>query len=323
MNREEVILGIDTSNYTTSLAIMNLRGDLITEKRKNLFVKEGSVGLRQSDAFFQHIKELPNVSNFISSCPIPFQIVAVSSAIRPRPLPDSYMPVFVASESFGKTISHLLNIPFYGFSHQEGHIQAGLWSLKLDLKEPFLALHISGGTTEILNVLPYNNGYNIDIIGGSSDISAGQFIDRIGVKLGLPFPCGAAMEKMIDFTKIEDINIPFSIKGNLISFSGPETYVQNRLKDNIDISSINYSVFMSIGKALYRLIITILKEYNYKNLLIVGGVASNTIIRNFLGEKLSENKINAYFGQAKYCTDNAVGIASLGVRTYIKNTSKK
>lgn len=317
MNKVSVVLGIDTSNYTTSLAIMNLQGELIADERSLLAVKEGMVGLRQSEALFQHIKGLPLMSRAISQVSSPFEIVAVSGAVRPRPLECSYMPVFVAAESFGVTISSLWGIPFYGFSHQEGHIKAGLWSLGLQLNKPFMALHVSGGTTEVLGITPKTTGYAIEIIGGSSDISAGQYIDRIGVKLDMPFPAGPHMEKIIIHNDVTDINIPISIKGNYISFSGPETFVQRKVKDNYNASDIAYSVFQSVGKSLHLLIKNVLRQYDYRDILIVGGVASNRIIRNFLEEKLQPEGVNIYFGVSKYCSDNGVGIAALGVDTYL------
>lgn len=324
MNKEQVVLGIDTSNYTTSLAMMNLNGKLIRERRELLFVKDGMVGLRQSEALFQHIKAIPLISKTITDLVSSFNFVAVSSAVKPRPLEDSYMPVFVAAESFGSTISSLLDIPFYGFSHQEGHIKAGLWSLGLEFDEPFLALHISGGTTEFLEIKHQKSGYKIKILGGTSDISAGQFIDRIGVKMNLPFPAGVHMENLLnEGALLKDINIPVSVKDRYLSFSGPETYIQKRLKEDIKASDVAYSVFLAIGKSLYGLIKNIMNTNGYKDILVVGGVASNKIIKNYLEDQLQAEGINIYFGIPKYCSDNAVGIAALGVESYINQKNKQ
>ncbi|SES70853.1 N6-L-threonylcarbamoyladenine synthase [Natronincola peptidivorans] len=316
MNKEAAILGIDTSNYTTSLALITLEDELLVDKRKLLPVKEGLLGLRQSEAVFNHIKELPLLAKAISKENSRFEIVAISSATKPRPLPDSYMPVFIAAESFGYTMSNLFHVPFYKFSHQEGHIQAGLWSLSLKLKRPFFALHISGGTTELLKVIPKEVGYKIDILGSSSDISAGQFIDRIGVKLKLPFPAGAHMEALINKEIVDHVNIPVSVKNNSISFSGPETYIQRKLKENIKDDLIAYSVFQCVGKSLYQLIKNASTQDTCRDILLVGGVASNKIIREYLSEKLNQEAFKTYFALPNYCSDNAVGIASLGVECF-------
>ncbi|MCC5909937.1 MAG: O-sialoglycoprotein endopeptidase [Clostridiaceae bacterium] len=319
MTKEKVILGIDTSNYTTSVALMNRQGKLIKEEKKMLFVKEGNLGLRQSEALFQHIKNLPLLTKEMQSISSNYEIVAISSATKPRPIEDSYMPVFLASKSLGETISNLWNIPFYEFSHQEGHIEAGLWSIALKLDKPFLALHISGGTTEILKVVPKSKGYHIEIIGGTGDISAGQFIDRIGVSLDLPFPSGPHLEGLCEDTVIDNIHVPISVKGTSISFSGPETYVQKMIREkNLEAKEVAYSVFSCVARTLNKLIKNTLQLYELDTLLVVGGVASNNIIKNFLKDNLQGDGIEVHFGQPKYCSDNAVGIAALGLESFLE-----
>jgi len=315
---KKVVLGLDTSNYTTSMTLMSLDGQMLYDARKLLPVDKGQKGLRQSDALFYHIKQLPILSEEIIKGSCNFNIVAISASTKPRPLKDSYMPVFLASKSYGETMSKLWNIPFYEFSHQEGHIEAGLWSEKLDFKDDFIALHISGGTTEILKVKPLDVGYDIEIIGGSSDISAGQFIDRIGTKMGLPFPAGPYLEEMSRNIKSINFNIPVSVTKNMVSFSGPETYFSRLLCDNtIRHDEIGYATFDCVAKSLVLLIKNVTKQYPLKNLLIVGGVASNGQIRSYLLDMLSKENMSIYFANSKYCTDNAVGVAVLGLSQYL------
>ncbi|QUH20697.1 Kae1-like domain-containing protein [Alkaliphilus sp. B6464] len=315
----EAILGLDTSNYTTSMTLMTLDGQVIYDARKLLPVDKGKKGLRQSDALFHHIKHIPILADEITKSSKTFSIVAISASTRPRPVEDSYMPVFLASKSYGETMSKLWHIPFFEFSHQEGHIAAGLWSEQLDFKEDFIALHISGGTTEILKVKPLDVGYEIKIIGGSSDISAGQLIDRIGTKMGLPFPSGSHLEKISKNIKSVDFNAPFSVANNTVSFSGPETYFSRLINDGtIKYDEISYATFDCIAKSLVLLIKGVIKQYNLKKVLIVGGVASNGQIRSHLSDKLSKENINIYFANSKYCTDNAVGVAALGLFQYLK-----
>ncbi|AOY77068.1 O-sialoglycoprotein endopeptidase [Clostridium formicaceticum] len=317
MIKEAVVLGLDTSNYTTSLALINLKGELLKEERQLLPVKKGNLGLRQSEALFQHIKNMPLLVEAISEN-ISYKVVAIAGAIKPRPVEESYMPVFLAAASFGKTMGSLWKVPFYGFSHQEGHIEAGLWSLGLKFEKPFLALHLSGGTTELLKIIPQKVGYEIELLGGTSDISAGQFIDRIGVKLNLPFPSGAHLEALLSEGEKIDMNIPIAVKGTTLSFSGPETFLQRRLDENFSSSQIAFSIFQCIAKSLLKLIKNAFKKYPYQQLLIVGGVASNQVIKNFLEDQLQKEKVAVYFGRPKYCSDNAVGIGALGLESYLK-----
>ena len=195
--KKEVFIGIDTSNYTTSVAILSVNGDLIANKKLLLPVKQGERGLRQSDALFSHTVNLPMTMKSIEPLIKDREIVAVGVSARPRNQDGSYMPCFLAGVSVAQGISTALGIPLYQFSHQCGHIMAavhssGSWEL---LDDEFAAFHISGGTTELVKVKKSDNGFIADIIGETADLNAGQVIDRVGVYLGLPFPAGPSVER--------------------------------------------------------------------------------------------------------------------------------
>ncbi|WP_053957128.1 hypothetical protein [Inediibacterium massiliense] len=310
---KNLVLGIDTSNYTTSIAIVDKNNHLLFEDRKLLDVQTGKRGLRQSDALFQHVVNLPLLFEKISKLSIGHLIQTVCVSHKPRPTEDSYMPVFKASQSFGKVIASTLDCEYKEFSHQEGHIEAAIWSIKNNLKNEFLAIHLSGGTSEILHVKNNDQGgYIIDIIGGSSDISAGQFIDRIGVALGFSFPCGKEMDTLACKGKTNEILIPVSIKNTYMSFSGPETFTYKLLEKKYETSIICASVFKCIGSALAKTIEKAIQETKITQVLISGGVASSTYITQYLDTYFKDKKYDIFFGNAKYCTDNAVGIALLG-----------
>ncbi|WP_207755036.1 Kae1-like domain-containing protein [Alkaliphilus hydrothermalis] len=317
MIKKNLILGLDTSNYTTSMALLRTDGTLIREARRLLPVKEGTIGLRQSDALFHHVKNLPDLFEGLMADVSVEEIAAISSATKPRPVEKSYMPVFLASESYGRSLAAVLKVPFYKFSHQEGHIAAGLWSKEIRLKKPFIALHLSGGTTEALEVTPEDYGYSINIVGGSGDLSAGQFIDRIGVKLGLPFPAGPHLEKLAQGWQGEVINVPISVKGTNISFSGPETFVRREIEKNPNKDQIAHSVFEGVGATLVGLIKKLMKLYPHKEVLLVGGVASNQQIKGKLVSSFRDKGINLIYADPMFCSDNAVGIGVLGVKKYL------
>ncbi|SCY98686.1 N6-L-threonylcarbamoyladenine synthase [Alkaliphilus peptidifermentans DSM 18978] len=283
-------------------------------------VKVGTAGLRQSDALFYHIKHLPDASkNLMKEIDYRGKLLAIGAATRPRPIEDSYMPVFMAAKSYGETLSNLLNIPFYEFSHQEGHIEAGLWSIKREIEKAFMVLHISGGTTELLKVTTINNRYDIEIIGGTGDLSAGQFIDRIGIKLGLPFPAGPSIEKLaLNWEGTTAIETPIAVQGNKVSFSGPETFLQRKIDNTVSNEEIAFSLLQCVGKSLYSLLKNTINNNPVEDLLIVGGVASNKQIRNTLNNLSNEFKINLHFGDIKYCSDNAVGISVLCLKNYLR-----
>ena len=183
-------LGLDTSNYTTSIAYFD--GQTGVNCSQLLPVQPGQLGLRQSDAVFSHTKSLPALSGRLFSHVTLADVEAIAVSTRPRAVEGSYMPCFMVGYSHAKMLSDGLHVPLIEVSHQQGHVAACLWSAgRLDLMDkPHLAWHLSGGTTELLLVQPEGKNVKCTRIGGTTDISAGQLIDRTGVMLSLPFPAG-------------------------------------------------------------------------------------------------------------------------------------
>lgn len=311
-------LGVDTSNYTTSVAIMNEAGEIISDCRKVLDVKLGDRGLRQSEAVFQHINNFPEV--FLQAIEgLNLECVkAIAVSIKPRPLENSYMPVFQAGYNYARIIGGILGKPVIETTHQEGHILAGIWSSSFKLIDKFLVLHISGGTTELLQVTLIQRTpivFFIEKIGGSSDLHAGQFIDRIGVKMGLDFPCGSRLEQIAQNSQ-NPIPIPVAIKNMDISFSGPETYAQRLLEKGSNPAEVARGVENCLYKSFAKLILRGYAKTKLNNCLIVGGVACNLYIKKMLkGTIARQENINLFFANPQYSSDNAVGIS------YIAKTS--
>ncbi len=308
-----MILGIDTSNYTTSVALVNSKVELISEARELLEVEAGQKGLRQSKAVFQHINKLPKVIKKVADGKKD-QIKKVVVSNQPRTDKDSYMPVFRVGESQAKSLASVLDIKLEKFSHQEGHLMAGVWSAGLK-KDNFLALHISGGTTELLEVNKVKGGFETEVIAETEDISAGQFIDRIGVKLGLSFPAGPQLEELAKKAN-DEINLPVAVNNYNLSFSGPCSAAMRLLdKDSIKDSQLALAVQKGISQSLVQLLKKAMRDRDLTDILIVGGVAANQYIREKMSEQLETEKLagKLYFAEAKYSTDNAVGTALLGL----------
>lgn len=295
-------IGFDTSNYTTSVALYS--DDGIINSRKLLPVKHGERGLRQSDALFHHVRQFPEIIKSIDNIT---NVRAVGVSSKPRNVEGSYMPVFLAGVAFGQTAASVLNVPMYEFSHQDGHIMAGIVSsgaFEL-LKGDFISVHLSGGTTEILK--SSYNGYNFvsQIIGGTKDISAGQLIDRIGVSIGLEFPCGRELE-ILSNNSIEPVKLPVCCDGGYFNFSGIETKALN-MKD-VQKENLSSGIFSVISKTLAEAISYCCNKTNINRVLVVGGVASNLIIRKYL---IDNTTCNYYFASGELSSDNACGIAAL------------
>lgn len=297
-------LGIDTSNYTTSVAITDLDGNILSDKRRLLDVKEGARGLRQSDALFLHIKNLPVLLDSIDFDLKNISAVGVSYA--PRNVEGSYMPVFLGGSGAGRMIAKTISVPYYEFSHQEGHIKAGLYGKDCE-ENDFYSVHMSGGTTEILSVRKNGTGYDAEIVGKTLDISAGQLIDRIGVKMGFGFPCGKALDGIC--AESSDVVKPsVCVKGSEINFSGTETHFFRLIDSGVPKEEIAFLAFNAVADALIKATLHVFKTHGKKRILFVGGVASNTLIRNKLKNALGDE---ALFSEPQYSTDNAVGISFL------------
>ncbi|WP_277995623.1 O-sialoglycoprotein endopeptidase [Desulfitibacter alkalitolerans] len=313
-----MFLGLDTSCYTTSAAVVDKDEGLIWNKSKLLLVPEGEKGLPQSEALFNHLKRLPQLLQDTGQLFCYSQIQAVCASTRPRPQENSYMPVFTVSENIGRILATSLGVPFIETSHQENHLRAGVWSGKIPCKE-FLALHVSGGTSELLKVC-WQKGrpFKINLLGGTIDLHAGQFIDRVGVSLNLPFPAGPHMERIgRDSDKL--LEIPSWVREYSISFSGPEAAAQRLIAAKESPANIARAVENCIAKTLEKLLLNAMGKEKFTNILLVGGVCANTYIKKRLKNRLEHQAVGAklYFAAPEYSSDNAVGTALIGKDMHI------
>ena len=301
-------LGIDTSCYTTSCAIIDSDFHIIGEARKLLEVKPGERGLQQSNMVFQHTKALPKL--MLELPQVPISGIGVSGF--PRREENSYMPAFMVGLGQGETLSHILNVPLHIFAHQENHILAALRDLKHIPTEPFLALHLSGGTTELVYCHYQGEGiFESHIIGGSKDLQGGQYVDRIGVAMGLPFPAGKHLESLaLQTTEYEPL--PSSMKDGWISFAGPCSAAMRRINktmSDLDKSNLARAVFTSMGNALEKMITYHIKEKSVHTLIAVGGVMSNSLLRKRMEIYCKRNRMTLHVAQPQYSVDNATGNA--------------
>ena len=301
-------LGIDTSCYTTSCAIIDSDFHIIGEARKLLEVKLGERGLQQSNMVFQHTKALPKL--MLELPQVPISGIGVSGF--PRREENSYMPAFMVGLGQGETLSHILNVPLHIFAHQENHILAALRDLKHIPTEPFLALHLSGGTTELVYCHYQGEGiFESHIIGGSKDLQGGQYVDRIGVAMGLPFPAGKHLESLaLQTTEYE--SLPSSMKDGWISFAGPCSAAMRRINktmSDLDKSNLARAVFTSMGNALEKMITYHIKEKPVHTLIAVGGVMSNSLLRKRIETYCKRNHMTLHVAQPQYSVDNATGNA--------------
>ncbi|MCI8496911.1 MAG: peptidase M22 [Clostridiales bacterium] len=306
-----LFLGLDTSNYTTSAAVYDNETGVIFQQKKLLPVKENEIGLKQSDAVFHHVKQLPEMLETLGGMDST-KIAAVAASTRPRPEEGSYMPCFLVGEGCARSMASVLGVPFLPFSHQEGHIMAALYSAgALHLRnERFLAFHVSGGTTEALLVEPKEDGpFQIRRVAQSLDLKAGQAVDRVGRMLGLSFPAGPELDRLACRSSAKPKVRP-TMKGADCCLSGIENQCKKLIADGKLPEDVALNCILSIREALRAMLLALLSQYGNLPALFAGGVMSNSIIRESF-----RHDYDALFAKKAFSSDNAAGIALLAAES--------
>lgn len=307
-------LGIDTSNYTTSVCVYNSENGKMLQKKLLLPVKDGEKGLRQSDAVFHHTARLyPLVNELFSQ--FNGEIDALGVSEKPRDAEGSYMPCFLVGVNAANCIGAALRKPLFGFSHQAGHIAAALYSSEKTelINQKFIAFHVSGGTSEMLLVSPDSERvFDVRIIGETLDLNCGQAVDRAGVMMGIPFPCGKELEKLA-LRSDKTYNTKVCVKGGDCSLSGLENQCKKMLdggesKENVARYCIDF-----VAKTVEKMTEFAVGEYGKLPLVYAGGVMSNTIIKERI-----QSRFSASFAAPDFSCDNAAGIAYLA---YLKGAA--
>ncbi len=311
----DVFLGFDTSNYTTSVALCDGDGSILANIKEPLPVKTGEVGLRQSDAVFSHIKNLPRAAERLRTvlADTTLRIAGVACSVSPRSASGSYMPCFLAGRAAAAGAAAVLGVPLYETSHQVGHVIAATLSAndgRIPLSHMFdseyIALHVSGGTTDILHVVPSQDAIiDISRIGGSEDANAGQIIDRIGVKLGFKFPCGPELDRaalgLSDTPRVSRV----SVKGADFNLSGLQNLAERMISDGFGQSDVSAFVLEYIARSLRSAVSAARGMFGDMPVIFAGGVMSSEYIRRRLSDLGS-------FAEPPLSADNAVGVAAAG-----------
>lgn len=309
---EACYIGIDTSNYTTSVAVVNAAGEVVANLKAPLPVAAGARGLRQSDAVFAHTKNLPTLLDSLGEVLKGLTPAAVCVSARPRPDAASYMPCFLSGIVAAKAIAAARDIPLFTTSHQEGHLMAALYSSgafhALQGKR-FGGFHVSGGTTEMLLAEPAGTAFSVTLTGGTADLHAGQVVDRIGVMMGLAFPCGRALEALARENTKKIPTPRISAREGICNLSGLENLAAALYRDTGDAPLVAAFVLRFIEDTLFAMATHLRAQYPALPLLFAGGVMSNRIIAASLTARLGEG---VYFAEPAFSADNAAGVALIG-----------
>lgn len=301
-------LGLDTSNYTTSAAWVDASGGRVVQEKQLLPVAAGKMGLRQSDAVFHHVRQLPEILERLrQSCPDDFSCVAASE--RPQEADGSYMPCFLVGSGAARELAAAMGIPYIGVTHQQGHVAAAaLGAGRLDLLEkPFLAFHVSGGTTDALTVEPAaQGGISCRVVARSLDLKAGQLIDRVGGMLGMAFPAGPALERLA-LQAQHSYRPRITLRDGCCSLSGVQNQCEQMMKKGLPPAEIAFFCLCSVQAAIDGMTQALLRQYPDRPLLYGGGVMSNQLLRRHF-----ETTYGGSFAPPDFSADNAAGVALLG-----------
>lgn len=321
MSNADLFVGLDTSNYTTSLCAVSACGEIVFEKRLLLEVPKGARGLRQSEALFQHVQRLPSFLNACSAHLLEQRIAGVACSDTPRRMAGSYMPVFLAGRLCAEALALGAGVTCLKTSHQSGHLAAGVmtvgWMAEKSL-QPFLAIHASGGTTDLLHVSYDGRDFCVETLGSSLDLHVGQFVDRVGVSLGLSFPAGAELEVLAK-TYPDDLpllELPSVVRHGSPSFSGSLTALERVRHVAVSDGQLAASVFRVIANTFEKMIRYAVEQTGTRRVLLVGGVASNQRIAKrlqdrFLVKRSARSAIDLRVCDPRFASDNAYGVALL------------
>lgn len=309
------ILGIDTSNYTTSCAWYDTCTNSIIQKKQLLPVAEGQAGLRQSDAVFHHTRQLPDMIAQLAEAlgGEPLQPDAIGVSVSPRPEEGSYMPCFLAGKGAARMLAVSHGIPLFETSHQTGHILAALYSADclfwLNPQAPaFLAFHVSGGTTDCVRCTPDPAQIlRIEPVSASLDLKAGQAIDRVGLTLGLRFPCGQALEQLA-LQSDSKAHMQVKLRNGCCSLSGLQNQCEQMLKRGEAAPDIARYCLNSVAAVIRAM--TKAAAEPHSRVLYAGGVMSDRLIQNQLRTLPCESA----FAEPSFSCDNAAGVAIFAAR---------
>ena len=317
--RKKCFVGIDTSNYTTSVALCDLEGRIIANLKAPLTVKSGERGLRQSDAVFAHVKNLPELMDRLAEALLEYEPIAVGVSETPRMAEGSYMPCFLSGVAAAHSFAAAKNIPTYKTAHQNGHVMAALYSSGRSeelLKDRFLAFHVSGGTTDVLLITPKSDSqvFEIELVGETEDINAGQAIDRVGVMLGLNFPAGRELENLAKVYQGSFEKRKISVRDCRCNLSGVENIAKKLYDNGADKEMVAAFTFDFIQRTLCEMAAQALEKYGDMPILFAGGVMSNKLMRGAISKRFE-----AYFAEPEFSADNAAGVALLCRLAYMKD----
>ena len=304
-----ITLGIDTSNYASSLAVIDYTNKKILLNEKHFLpVKQGECGLRQQDAVFSHIKNLIEILELVHNKFDLSRVQAVGVSVKPTNDEDSYMPCFLVGKLIAQAIKAAKDIPVVATTHQDGHLNSALFSLAEEkfYNDKIIVFHVSGGTTDMMIV---EGGKILQTIGSSNDLFAGQAVDRLGVKLGFQFPAGVYVSQFA--AECDEIFKPkVSVNGLNCNLSGLQNQCEKLLEQGKENAYVCKYCLSFIAQTLIKMAKNARDIHGELPIVFVGGVMSSQIIKDIIEKTMKD----VHFVQPVFSSDNAIGTAAIAAR---------
>lgn len=302
-------LGIDTSNYATSLAVFDTNaGEVVCDCKRFLPVPGGSTGPAPERCAVPPYRRPAGNAGRTGQKGEPDADRSCRRIRQAPPVDGSYMPCFLAGVSAATAFCAAKGIPLVQTTHQQGHISAALFAASgADLfgKEE-LVFHVSGGTTDLLHC---KGPDSITCIGTSSDLYAGQAVDRLGVRLGYAFPAGIYVSQLAAACT-ENIKPKVSVRGTTCSLSGLQNQCEKLLAEGKSPEYVSKYCLLCVAETLRRMAAAALERNPGLPVVFAGGVMSSEIVRDYITKRMQY----AYFVPGKFASDNAIGVSILAAR---------
>ena len=310
-------LGIETSCDETSVAVLRGEHDVLINSvysQADLHAKYG--GVVPEVASRNHVVKLPYlVQEAMQSLHLNLKELSLIAATYG---PGLVGPLLVGL-THGKGLAYGLGVPFIGVNHLEGHVFAHRIT-QPDVEPPFMALVVSGGHTSLVDVPRYGT---YQLVGMTVDDAAGEALDKIGKMMGIGYPAGAEIDRLAKLGNPKAVRFPRPMIGSPgfdFSFSGLKTAVVYHLRKNPrerqeDIAA---SVLESVVDILTKKSIEATRRFHRNRLIVTGGVAANSHLRNALTEAGVDRGVDVFFPPRSLCTDNAAMIAAVGAFRHLQ-----
>ena len=304
MKSEYLCIGIESTAHTFGVSVMDSEGNILSDL-KNVYKPPAGSGIHPREASRHHTVTAPDLINeALEKAKISYSdidMIAYSAG-------PGIGPCLRVGATVSRALSLKLKKPLIPVNHAIGHIE--LACLTSGVKDP-VNLLVSGGHTMINS---FNTG-KWRVFGETLDLTIGQLIDQIGRYAGFSSPAGAIMEELASKSK-NYLMLPYSVKGNDVSFSGMLTSAKKLLDNNNKIEDVSYSLQETAYSMLTEVTERALAFLEKDEVLISGGVAASTRLKQMLGDMCKERGAKLNVVPKKYAGDCGAQIAWTGILSY-------